>query len=215
MVAWVRQPRHILTWACAPLALVHCAIAHKELRFLFPIAMLSPLLLALGLGVTVRRPWLRALAKGLLAYDLCGLVALSLLPAQPQVAFQRFVRHRFPQGLHAFVATPVSPWVRHGLTMYFYGPLPPDLRPWPGGAALDGEGVTRLDLIVFSWDAPPPTEPYTCRPIYRSIPAWLSRRGWPRSPSARPLAWDLLRCVVASHSATLGTSRWAPSRGGG
>ena len=187
-MAWVRHPRHLLTWATAPLALVHCAIAHKEMRFLFPIAMLSPLLLALAVDGVAWRRWARVLAGGVVALDLVGLVALCVLPAQPQVAFLRFVARRFPAGLEAFVATPSSPWVRGKLTMYFYGPPPPGLRPWPGAPALVAAGVTRLNLVGYSrpGTAPPATAPYACRPLYRSVPDWLSRRGWP--PDGGPTA---------------------------
>lgn len=197
VLAWVRHPRHVLTWATAPLALVHCAIAHKEQRFLFPIAMLSPLLLALALGGVRWSRWARALAGGLVAFDLVGLVALGLLPAAPQVAFQRFVARRFPEGLRGFVAAPSSPWVRDGLTMFFYSPPPPELRPWPGAPALVAAGVARLNLVSPSWDALPATHPYACRPLYRSVPEWLSHRGWPRAASATPpAAWDLYRCTI-------------------
>jgi len=197
VVAWLRHPRHLLTWATAPLALAHCAIAHKELRFLFPIAMLSPLLLALAVGGVPWRRWARVLAGGVVALDLAALVALCTLPAQPQVAFLRFVAERFPAGLEAFVATPYSPWAWRGLTPYFYGPPPSGLRPWPGSAALAAAGVERLHLVAFSWDEPPPTAPYACRPLYRSVPGWLSRHGWPRAASATPpFAWDLYQCSL-------------------
>ena len=104
VVAWVRHPRHLLTWATAPLVLVHCAIAHKELRFLFPVAMLSPLLLGLAVGGVPWRRWARVLAGVAVALDLVGLAALCILPARPQVAFLRFVTRRFPTGLEAFLA---------------------------------------------------------------------------------------------------------------
>jgi hypothetical protein len=197
-VAWVRHPRHLLTWATAPLALVHCAIAHKELRFLFPIAMLSPLLLALAVGGVPWRRWPRVLAGGVVALDLVALVALCTLPAQPQVAFLRFAARRFPAGLEAFQATRFSPWVWRGLTLYFYGAPPPGLRPWPGAPALVAAGTQRLDLVASSWEGPPATYPYVCRPLYRSVPDWLSRRGWPRGGGTPPAAWDLYRCTLPS-----------------
>ena len=198
VVAWVRHPRHLLTWATAPLAIAHCAIAHKELRFLFPIAMLSPLLLALAVKGVPWRRWARVLAGGVVAFDLVALVALCVLPAQPQVAFLRFVARRFPAGLEAFVSTPSSPWVRDKLTLYFYGPPPPGLRPWPGAAALAAAGVERLNLVASSWDEPPATAPYVCRPLYRSVPDWLSRRGGPPAGGKPPAAWDIFRCTTVN-----------------
>ena len=65
--------------------------------------------------------------------------------------------------------------------MFFYGPPPPGLRPWPGAPLLLAAGVTRLNLLAPSWDALPATNPYACRPLYRSVPEGLAHRGWPRS----------------------------------
>jgi hypothetical protein len=48
VVAWVRNPRHLLTWATA-LALVHCGIARRRC-FLFRSPCWSPLLLALAVS---------------------------------------------------------------------------------------------------------------------------------------------------------------------
>ena len=204
VVAWVRHPRHLLTWATAPLVIAQCAIAHKELRFLFPIAMLSPLLLALAVeGVAVAAMGRGCWREGWSLSTCVGLVALCVLPAQPQVAFLRFVTRRFPAGLEAFVATPSSPWVRGKLTLYFYGAPPPGLRPWPGAAALVAAGVGRLNLVASAWEAPPPTAPYVCRPLYRSVPDWLSRGGWPLDAGKPPAAWDLFRCTVARGSIEL------------
>jgi hypothetical protein len=195
VAAWVRCPRHLLTWATAPLALVHCAIAHKELRFLFPIAMLSPVLLALAFRGVAWRGWARALAGVVVAFDLVALTALCVLPAEPQVAFLGFVAERFPSGLEGYMASPTSPWVWHELTMYFYGRPPAELRPWPGASPLVAAGVTRFELVTSSWEGPPPADTYACRPVYRSLPDWLPRVGaalaGPKPPAPE---WDLFRC---------------------
>ena len=49
MVAmWLRNPRHAVTWATLPFVLAHVAIAHKEARFLFPLAILATAFPVLG-----------------------------------------------------------------------------------------------------------------------------------------------------------------------
>lgn len=50
VIAWLKYPKHILTFTCVPFVLLHFTIAHKELRFLFPIAHAMPVFLALGLS---------------------------------------------------------------------------------------------------------------------------------------------------------------------
>ncbi len=41
MAMWLRNSRHAVTWATLPFVLAHVAIAHKEARFLFPLAILA------------------------------------------------------------------------------------------------------------------------------------------------------------------------------
>jgi len=43
--AWFRYPKHILTWICVPFFVGHCLIAHKEVRFLWPMMEAIPMLL--------------------------------------------------------------------------------------------------------------------------------------------------------------------------
>jgi phosphatidylinositol glycan class B len=208
VVAWARHPRHVLTWMTLPLAVVQCAIAHKEVRFLFPIAMLSPVLLALALRGYTPRGWRRALATGVVAYDLAGLAALCLLPAQPQVAFLDFVHRRFANGLEAYLAAPSSPWDWRTLTLHFYGEPPRGLRPWPGTVELAAEGATEWKLVTSSWDGLPSVAPYSCRPLYRSMPAWLAH-GSGSSLEGRLAGWELYRCGLSGPQGAL--ARRAPT----
>jgi len=48
IATWLRNPRHPLTWATLPFVLAHVAIAHKEARFLFPLAILATAFPVLG-----------------------------------------------------------------------------------------------------------------------------------------------------------------------
>jgi len=56
LLLW-HQPKHILVWCTMPFLLAHTLLPHKELRFLFPLADLVPLVLILGLDEI--RPMLR------------------------------------------------------------------------------------------------------------------------------------------------------------
>lgn len=50
VVAWLRSPRHPVTWVTLPFFVIHSLIAHKEERFLFPIAVVSTALVTMALG---------------------------------------------------------------------------------------------------------------------------------------------------------------------
>lgn len=45
---WLRNPRHAITWATLPFVLAHVLVAHKEARFLFPLAILATAFPVLG-----------------------------------------------------------------------------------------------------------------------------------------------------------------------
>ncbi|MCO4756065.1 MAG: hypothetical protein KC478_16405 [Bacteriovoracaceae bacterium] len=44
---WMMHPKHLLTWATLPLLIVHSAISAKALRYMFPIATLTPVMMVL------------------------------------------------------------------------------------------------------------------------------------------------------------------------
>lgn len=50
VMAWLRCPRHPITWATMPFFVIHNLIAHKEERFLFPMAILSTALVTMAIG---------------------------------------------------------------------------------------------------------------------------------------------------------------------
>lgn len=52
---WLRNPRHALTWASLPFVLGHMAVAHKEARFLFPLAILATAFPVLGFSPQLPR----------------------------------------------------------------------------------------------------------------------------------------------------------------
>jgi phosphatidylinositol glycan class B len=50
-IAWLRYPKDMLLWACLPFLLLHFAIGHKELRFLFPMMSALPWFMGLSLNL--------------------------------------------------------------------------------------------------------------------------------------------------------------------
>ena len=56
MVAmWLRNPRHAVTWATLPFVAAHVLVAHKEARFLFPLAILATAFPVLGFSPRLPR----------------------------------------------------------------------------------------------------------------------------------------------------------------
>lgn len=121
VLAWIRCPRHPLTWATLPFFVVHNLIAHKEERFLFPIAVLSTALVTMALGPSFARSargigavterlaawgWARRRAwpgRALAAASFAGMTLLAFVPLgwHHNVRFTRFVHETFGDELHA------------------------------------------------------------------------------------------------------------------
>ena len=91
MVAmWLRNPRHAVTWATLPFVLAHVAIAHKEARFFFPLAILVTAFPVLGFSPRLPRwhetfarvwEWRRSwAAKIVTAISVAAMIYFALYP---------------------------------------------------------------------------------------------------------------------------------------
>jgi phosphatidylinositol glycan class B len=208
-LAWARWPRHPLTWATAPYAIVHALIAHKELRFLFPLFLLAPVLCVLALAPSADR-WDRWLApirnhggvavRVLAGLNLVALAAFCLIPTRPQLGFQRFALRLMPARFEAYLLQTSSPWITAKLPMNFYRPRQLRLHPAADLGEVERLGLPRF-LLITSWCAPPRTFAYACAALYRPLPCWLREVRGVRVD--RIPAWDLYRCAASGGPAGL------------
>jgi GPI mannosyltransferase 3 len=134
MVFWVLRPKHPLTWSYLPLLAVHTAIAHKEMRFLFPLAHAAPLCLVMVLEMKwewiKRHRTLRYLAWAVVGMNAIALLAFTFIPASPTVRFYRKVYDLALEGkLSELRYREWDPYSIGGISMYFY--LPPGLKTLP------------------------------------------------------------------------------------
>jgi phosphatidylinositol glycan class B len=202
-LSWLRYPLHPLTWASAPYFLVHSALSHKELRFLFPIAVLTPVLFVLGVAPSKDAwdRWLRPLwesrshplAKALGGLNLAALAFLCLTPGRPQLGFQRFVYRHFNPRFEAYLLTPFSPYAAYGLQMHFFRPAALELHQIASMEEIGQPHPRHILLVTRPWDRHPELErTYACQPLYRGLPDWFRDLSTPWA--SRILAWDLYRC---------------------
>ncbi|MDR3526351.1 MAG: glycosyltransferase family 39 protein [Rhizomicrobium sp.] len=112
VVACLRNPRHVITWVTVPFFLIHCLIAHKEERFLFPLAILAisyPVLafapgrpFALFDGVWA---WRRSIAAKVVGWSaVAAMVFLAVYPfgIRPHMRMAKYLYRHFPSGFHAY-----------------------------------------------------------------------------------------------------------------
>ncbi len=107
MVAmWLRNPRHAVSWATLPFVLTHFVIAHKEARFMFPLAILATAFPVLGFSPRLPRwhetfahiwNWRRGwAAKIITALSLVFMLYLAVYPfgIRPHMPMARYLyRH--------------------------------------------------------------------------------------------------------------------------
>ena len=124
--------KHVLVWCVLPFVLVHSMIAHKELRFLFPIVNFLPLMLILALQHIEKR-WnnqsaIRAVIYPIgviaLLINMGGLVMLSSKPASDgNMEILQYIDKRYDH-VNLYTTAGSNPYVLgyqiKGLTPRFY-----------------------------------------------------------------------------------------------
>jgi len=111
---WLRNPRHPLTWATLPFVLAHLAIAHKEARFLFPLAILATAFPVLGFSPKLalwremftrlwnwRHSWA---AKIVTAISLLAMVYFAVYPfgVRPHMPMAKYLYRHPPDAIYSF-----------------------------------------------------------------------------------------------------------------
>jgi phosphatidylinositol glycan class B len=114
LAMWLRNPRHLVTWVSLPFVLGHMAIAHKEARFLFPLAILATAFPVLGFSPQLPRwrglfarvwSWrARWQAKVVTALSLLGMTYFAFYPfgVRPHMPMARYLYHHNPGTVYSF-----------------------------------------------------------------------------------------------------------------
>jgi len=200
-VAWYRHPRHVLTWTGVPMVAAHSLIAHKELRFLFP--LLPAAAVSFGLAIApgrdrleplarlARGPSCRWLRRSLFAANGAALLLLCSISFAPRAGLQRFVYQELPHENELLVLGPDTPFGPPGLVGHFFDPPGTSIRIL-GAPELELalQAPVPCNLVVPGDVRPELLAPRRCRELYRSVPRWLDR-----VPFAREIdRWLVLRC---------------------
>ena len=111
---WLRNPRHPVSWATLPFVLAHVAIAHKEARFLFPLAILATSFPVLGFSPGLPR-WREAFAriwgwrhswaaKAVTAISLLGMAYFAVYPfgVRPHMPMARYLYRHWQGPVYSF-----------------------------------------------------------------------------------------------------------------
>jgi len=180
----VRQKsRHLITWLFVAFVVGHSLVAHKELRFLFPMAVPFLWLVLAGWDQwRARHPAATAIGIG---WRLCiGINGLALAwvctrPAQQLLPAWRFL---YGEGRNRYVvlyAEQRSPYDMDRLKPHFYRSENVEVRVVPSFIALGaGDSLTPRggDFLLQRHLAPDPAlAGYQFERVFRAFPDWLLR----------------------------------------
>ncbi len=196
LATWIRFPRHLVTWGTAPFFVVHSIVPHKELRYLFPMALLGTFAFALAVAPKSSRPWpawmarfwqmrTRWPAKMLAVINVAALAYACFVAREPSLNFQRYLIDHYPSGCTLFVLGDQtrSPFENVGATMYFHRPANFVVRRVHDEHELatklsscDGACLVVRDRLG-DWPTPGSIDA-TADLVYRTYPAWVERFNW-------------------------------------
>jgi len=113
LALWLRNPRHVLTWASLPFVLLHVMVAHKEARFLFPLVILATAFAVLGFSPTLPRwrgffvkvwGWRNSIAgRAVAAISVAGMIYFALYPfgVRPHMPMAQYLHRHAPGVIYA------------------------------------------------------------------------------------------------------------------
>jgi phosphatidylinositol glycan class B len=111
---WLRNPHHPVSWATLPFVLAHIAVAHKEARFLFPLAILATAFPVLGFSPrlplwrqTFSRLWgwrHSTAAKAVTAISLLAMAYFAVYPfgVRPHMPMARYLYRHWQGPVYSF-----------------------------------------------------------------------------------------------------------------
>ena len=102
LIAWVRRPRSVLTWASAPYVALLCIPAHKETRFLYPLAPFLPFFVVFALASEPSArfasafKWVTSGRRLHLTYvwNACGLLGVLFISLRPEFTLYQILEAR-------------------------------------------------------------------------------------------------------------------------
>jgi phosphatidylinositol glycan class B len=192
---WLQRPRDRVTCVSLPFVVLHACIAHKELRYLFPIAPFLPAMLATQWQAIARLRIARPLAHAFIGLNLVLMTPAVSHDANAYIGiYAALFEHAStsPSVLHYKCSTdPLRPWT---LRPSYYvdrlalssQPVPPDRQRWHGLVLLELLGDyralrrdRRCELLASRYP----------RAVLDAWPPWLPER---HAPWLK--LWSLWQC---------------------
>lgn len=145
---WMMKPKHIFTFSVLPFVLVHCFIAHKEMRFLFPVMFVLPYMITTF--ITAYESYLKIQKAWSLAYLIAGgclMLYIMFQPASLQVSAIKEISKTAHGGDWKFYHSGSDPF--GSLKPSFYRPQPPQRMIYTALLASE-DYLPKQDIVYYS-----------------------------------------------------------------
>jgi GPI mannosyltransferase 3 len=216
IIAWVDRPLSAATWSTAPYVLLLSIVPHKEVRFLFPLAVFQPFFLTFALAARIAvGTWLasfvRWLATGyrrriLYLLNLCALLCVALLPQWSRAGLYAQIENESaaangPLDVVVVHAQHTSPYVYIGNHMGFLEPknlrwnLDPPVSALRAEQSRGAHFLALIDIPVQSTDSADWLRAH-CNFLWSTYPRWLEPYDF-NHWEERSYWWELYRCDFA------------------
>lgn len=173
LVMW-KRPSHLIVWCALPYVVVHSFIAHKELRFLYPLAFLVPWLLLEAWGIAKTLLASRSIRQGLLmvlvVFNGFGLaVAITSSAGEGRVRLAEVLHREVAPGDRiGYVVPPALLW-RIELPAFYAAS---GVEQVVIDLSTPSFGMEELDFIVVQDGMPLPKGLNALLPLTRTEPHW-------------------------------------------
>ncbi len=176
MAAWKKakaDTSSVFLWMILPFIVGHSLVAHKELRFLFPILIPFLLLATQGYALVASEwqkwRWWKPIWKLALVLNIGLLVYATFVPLQPASGLLRFLWQHPPKGqVYALREHPYG-WV--GVEVWFYRPQGLSIQVVEDSTALSPKLKPGDWVIARNQNQLPKSVPFLR--IYSVLPDWL------------------------------------------
>ena len=165
---WIKFWKSPLTWFTLPFVLVHTLIGHKELRFLFPVMAVTPLMTYMVWNEWKHRDhkWSFRFVNFFMVLNIILLIGTSFKAANSAFRFYRFL-HDSP--IREFHVRDESPFTMVGLKVNFFKPKNLKVHIYKEGDLLPKKGnfFFRSGKEFFKYK-----DKESCKLQYLSYPMW-------------------------------------------
>lgn len=182
LVGTVKLKNDVFTWCFIPFLLIHFILAHKEMRFFFPVSYLFIFISIYGLQEYFRKRKIkgyhRVLFKFSAGLNVIVLIYMMFRPAYENVAYCRYLYDNIDLGKRTIITTKEDNYeLTSGLKTSFYTPVPCSSNFVKSedelSIFLKSNGIDTCFYVHRHFEFKGTIEGYDIKKVYSIYPDWI------------------------------------------